>query len=67
MLNNVNNNVPVPPTPMKRKLQVLMDGKWEFIDREVDVPIPPAPKKGYRQRFIGDEWIMIKDSFNIKF
>lgn len=66
VLNNVNNNVPVPPAPMKRKLQVLMEGKWEFIDREVDMPIPPAPKKGYNQRFVDSEWIFIKNPLNIK-
>ena len=56
---------PVPPAPMKRKLQVLLDGKWQFVNREIDIPIPPAPKRGYREMFVDDEWVFIKNPLKI--
>jgi len=62
----MDNLPPVPPAPMKRKLQVLVDGKWTFVDRQIDMPTPPAPKKGFNQRFMDDEWVFIKNPMNIQ-
>jgi len=58
---------PMPPTPIKRKIQVLVDNKWIFLERQTDIPIPPTPKPGYRERFVDDQWVFVKNPLKVNF
>lgn len=60
-VNTKENNISIPPAPMKDYPQIFVDNKWKIKTPNVcEIPIPPAPKRGYRETLVDNNWVFIK-------